>query len=306
VYVPDFDYYCPDSIKEACEMLVRFGSKAKVIAGGTDLLGKMKQDLLTPEVIISLKNIRELATIQDVEGKGVVLGAMVTHNDLVGSSVLQRRYPSVSEAAHTLANNQVRNRGTIGGNIVNAVPSADLPPILIALSTTVTLVGPGGSRTFPLEQFFTGPGQSVINENEILTEIVIPDQSPTGSSYFKFGLRHSGALAVVGVAAAVTMEDDRVKDARIALGAVAPTPMRAREAERTLIGKGVSEDLLEEAGQHAARECRPISDIRGSEEYRRDMVRVFTKRALRKAVYGNVYENISEENGGPYDADHHG
>jgi carbon-monoxide dehydrogenase medium subunit len=114
MYLPDFDYYCPGTVKEACEILTRFGSKAKVIAGGTDLLSKMKQDLLTPEVIISLKNISELGTIQDVEGKGVVLGAKVTHNELVGSSILQRRYPSASEAAHTLANNQVRNRGTIG------------------------------------------------------------------------------------------------------------------------------------------------------------------------------------------------
>ena len=159
MYLPDFDYYCPDSLKEACEILARFGSRAKVIAGGTDLLSKMKQDLLAPEVIVSLKNIRELGTIQDVEGKGVVIGARATHNDLVDSSILQRRYPSVSEAAHTLANNQVRNRGTVGGNIVNAVPSADLPPILIALDATVTLVGPGGTRTLPLEQFFTGPGQ---------------------------------------------------------------------------------------------------------------------------------------------------
>jgi carbon-monoxide dehydrogenase medium subunit len=290
MYLPSFDYYCPDSIKEACEMLARFGPRAKVLAGGTDLLPKIKQELLAPEVIISVKNIRELETIQDVEGKGVVIGAKVTHNDLAGSTILRKRYPSVSEAAQTLANNQVRNRGTIGGNIVNAVPSADLPPILISLGARVTLIGPSETRTFPLEQFFTGPNQSVIDPGEILTEIVIPDQSTTGCAYFKFGLRHSGAIAVVGVAAAVTMEDDRVKDARIILGAVAPTPMRAREAERSLTGRRASEDLLERAGQHAAKECRPISDIRGSEEYRRDMVRVFVKRALRKAIYGNVSE----------------
>jgi carbon-monoxide dehydrogenase medium subunit len=216
--------------------------------------------------------------------------------------VLQKKYLFVPEAAHSMANNQVRNRGTIGGNIVNAVPSADLPPILIALDARVTLVGPGGTRTLPLEQFFTGPGQSVIGVGEILTEVVIPDQPTTGSAYFKFGLRHSGALAVVGVAAAVTVKADRVEDVRIVLGAVAPTPMRAREAERSLMGKVVSEDLLEEAGRRAAAECRPISDIRGSEEYRRDMVRVFTKRALRKAIHGNV----SQEDGGQYDADHNG
>jgi carbon-monoxide dehydrogenase medium subunit len=302
MYLPDFDYYCPNSIKEACEMLALFGTKAKVLAGGTDLLSKMKQEILTPEVILSVKNIREIGTIQNVEGKGVVIGARVTHNDLVGSSILRRRYPSVSEAAHTLANNQVRNRGTIGGNIVNAVPSADLPPILIALNATVTLVGLSKARSLPLGQFFSGPGQSVIGADEIVTEVVIPDQRTTGSPYFKFGLRHSGALAVVGVAAGVTMEDGFIQEARIGLGAVAPTPMRARGAEQSLIGKRVSEDLLEEAGQHAARECRPISDIRGSEEYRRDMVRVFTKRALHKAIY----ENISKKDGDSYDADHDG
>jgi aerobic carbon-monoxide dehydrogenase medium subunit len=290
MYLPDFDYYCPESIQEACEILARCGPRAKVIAGGTDVLSKMKQALLAPQVLVSLKKIERMDVIEYVDGKGVFIGARATHNDLVNSPVLQKRYPSVSEAAHTLANNQVRNKGTVGGNIVNATPSADLPPILIALGATVTLVGPGGTRTLPLEQFFTGPNQSAIGASEILTEIVIPDQSTTGSSYSKFGLRHSGALAMVGVAAAVRMENDLVRDARIVLGAVAPTPMRAREAERVLIGRRISEDLVEEAGRRAAGECRPISDIRGSEEYRRDMVRVFTKRALHKAIYGDISE----------------
>jgi len=291
MYLPDFDYYCPNSVKEACEMLARFGPSAKVLAGGTDILSKMKQEMLAPRVLISLRNIERMDVIQYVPGRGVVIGARATHNDLVQSSILQKRYLSVCEAAHSLANNQVRNRGTIGGNLVNAVPSADLPPILISLKAAVTLVGRRSSRILVLDEFFSGPGQTAIGADEILTEITIPDQATTGSSYCKFGLRHSGALAVVGVAAAVTMKDSFAESVRITLGAVAPTPLRSEAAEKMLTGKIVTEDLIEEAGQCAARECRPISDIRGSEEYRREMVRVFTKRALRSAIRRRQGEN---------------
>lgn len=284
MYLPDFQYYAPDSLQETCALLAQFGHKAKVLAGGTDLLIKMKQELLSPEILVSLKNIRQLTDIYYEKGKGMVIGARVTHNGLANSPVLQERYLSICEAAHHMANNQVRNTGTIGGNIVNAVPSADLPPILIALGAAVKLVGTGGERILPLEEFFTGPGKCVINQDEILTEISIPDRHYTGSAYFKFGLRRSGALAVVGVAAAVAMEGDICKEARIVLGAVAPVPVRAKQAEELIKGKAVTEELLEQAGRCAASESRPISDIRGSEEYRRDMVRVFTRRALRKAM----------------------
>ncbi len=284
MYLPDFNYYCPHSVQEACAILADLGAGAKVLAGGTDLLIKMKHELVVPKALVSLKNIRSLADIGYVEGKGLILGARCTHNDLVNSTLLHQRYLSVAEAAHQMANNQIRNIGTVGGNLVNAVPSADLPPILIALGAQVTLVGPGGERTLPLEQFFTGPGQTVIAHDEILTEVVIPDQSTTGSTYIKFGLRRSGALAVVGVAAAVTVVERVIREARIVLGAVAPTPIRAREAEERLVGNAVSTELLEEAGIRAATACKPISDIRASAEYRRDLVRVLTKRSLRRAI----------------------
>ncbi|MBI4633726.1 MAG: xanthine dehydrogenase family protein subunit M [Deltaproteobacteria bacterium] len=285
MHLPDFNYYQPETLQEACEILGRYGAKAKVLAGGTDLLPKMKQDVLAPEALVSLKMVSGMSDIEKVPGRGVVIGAKTSPNDLVNSSVLHENFMSVSEAAHSMANNQVRNMGTIAGNIVNAIPSADLPPILIALSATVTLVGPVGSRTLVLEDFITGVSRTAIAPDEIMEEVVIPEQSTTGSAYFKFGLRHSGALAVVGVAAAVTMQGSLVRDVRIVLGAVAPTPMRAKKAEEILRGKNVTDDLIAEAGKSAAVECKPISDIRASEEYRRDMVRVFTKRALRKAIY---------------------
>lgn len=284
MYLPDFDYYAPQTALEACNLLTQFGSKAKCLSGGTDLLVKLKHGICSYEVLISLKELNELKEITYQPGKGVVIGSRATHNDLVNSPILNEKYLSVSEAAHHMAANQVRNLGTVGGNIVNAVPSADLPPILIALGATITIAGPNGERTLPLQDFFTGPGRSVLAQNEIVTHFTIPDQPTTGSNYIKFGLRRSGALAVVGAAAAVTMEGNIIKDARIALGAVAPVPMRAKQAEALLIGKEYTEDLLEQAGVAASKECSPISDIRGSEEYRRDMVRVFTKRSLKAAI----------------------
>jgi carbon-monoxide dehydrogenase medium subunit len=284
VYLPDFEYYTPDSVEEACQLLSKFGPKAIAIAGGTDIVVKMKKEVLAPEILVAIGHLPQLKKIEYVPGKGVVIGAGVTHNEVQNSKILQEKYLSVSEAAHQMANNQVRNLGTIGGNISNAVPSADMPPILIALDTTVKIVGPKGERTLPLEDVFKGPNQTVLDHDELITEFVIPDGSFTGSTYIKFGLRASGALAVVGVAASVQMEGDIIKDTRIVLGAVSPVPVRAKEAENFLKGKQASEELFEEAGVIASGECRPISDIRASAEYRRDMVRVFTRRALNKAV----------------------
>jgi carbon-monoxide dehydrogenase medium subunit len=284
VYLPDFEYFTPDSVEEACQLLSKYGPKAMAIAGGTDIVVKMKKEVLAPEILVSIGHLPELKKIEYVPGKGVVIGAGVTHNEVQNSKILQEKYLSVCEAAHQMANNQVRNLGTIGGNISNAVPSADMPPILIALDTTVKIVGSKKERTLPLEDVFKGPNQTVLEHDELITEFVIPDGSFTGSTYLKFGLRASGALAVVGVAASVQMEGGVIKDARIVLGAVSPVPLRAKEAENLLKGKQASEELFEEAGVIASGECRPISDIRASAEYRRDMVRVFTRRALLKAV----------------------
>ncbi len=284
MYLPDFEYFTPDSVEEACQLLSKYGPKAMAIAGGTDIVVKMKKEVLAPEILVSIGHLPELKKIEYVPGKGVVIGAGVTHNEVQNSKILQEKYLSVCEAAHQMANNQVRNLGTIGGNISNAVPSADMPPILIALDTTVKIVGSKKERTLPLEDVFKGPNQTVLEHDELITEFVIPDGSFTGSTYLKFGLRASGALAVVGVAASVQMEGGVIKDARIVLGAVSPVPLRAKEAENLLKGKQASEELFEEAGVIASGECRPISDIRASAEYRRDMVRVFTRRALLKAV----------------------
>ena len=284
MYLPDFEYFAPASVAEACQLLAQNVDRAKVLSGGSDLIPKMKHSLLSPEIIVSIKKIPGMRRIEYVPGKGTVIGATSTHNDVVFSEVMQEKYLSVSNAAQTMAANQIRHSGTVGGNIVSAVPSADMPPILIALNASVTIAGPNGERTLPLEDVFTGPGKTVLAKDEILTEVIIPDQEMTGSTYFKFALRKAGALAVVGVAAAVQVENGIIKDARVALGAVAPVPMRAKKTEEFLKGKKISDELLEEAGAIASTECKPITDFRASEEYRRDLVRIYTKRALRKAI----------------------
>lgn len=284
MYLPDFDYYAPDNVAETCQLLSQFGPRAMVLAGGTDIITKMKKELLAPEILVSIKNLDQLKKIEYVPGQGLVIGARVTHNELVKSEVVREKYLSISTAAAQMAHNQVRNVGTVGGNISNAVPSADLPPVFIALNATVKIAGANGERTLALEDVFTGPGKTVLAQDEIITELIVPDQKMTGSNYIKFGLRKSGALAVVGVAAAVQVENNIIRDARIVLGAVAPTPVRAKKTEDFLKGKQVSDDLLVEAGLIATGECKPISDIRASAEYRTDLVRVFTRRALRKAI----------------------
>lgn len=284
MYMPDFEYHAPKTLSEACVLLDELGEKSIVLGGGSDLLHKMKNGHLTPEHVVSLKHMAHLREVRHEDGRGIVIGALVTPNGVYTSPLLQERYLSLPMAAHEMGNPQVRNRGTVGGNICNASPLADLPPLLIALNASVKVVEYAGERIVPLEDFICGPGKTLIKRDEILAEVIIPDQPATGSTYIKFGLRKSGALAVVGVAVAVTVKDGVLVEARIVMGAVAPVPMRAKDAEAILKGQTITDALLERAADSAAAECKPITDLRGSAEYRREMIRVLTRRALRKAI----------------------
>lgn len=284
MHMPDFEYHTPATLAEACTLLAELGDKATVLAGGSDLLHKMKVGKLSPEHLVSLKLLDELSQIRHEPGRGIVMGAMTRHNTIYNSPLLQERYLSLPMAAHTMASNQICNMGTVGGNIVNGVPSADLPPILIALNASIRLVSAGGERCMPLEDFFYGSAQTRITRGEILADITIPDQATTGSTYIKFGLRRSGALAVTGVAVSVDVFGDIIQDARVVLASAAPTVMRARDSEDCLRGKKISDELLAEAGTLAAAASRPRDSIRGSAEYRKNLVGVLTKRALRKAI----------------------
>lgn len=284
MYLPDFDYHAPASLPEAFRLLDELGPEARVLAGGTDLLHKMKLGKLAPKALVSLKRLAELRGVRHEPGRGVVIGALATQNDVVNSPVLHERYRSVSEAAHQMASHQIRNLGTVGGNLVNAVPSADLPPILIALKAQVRLASSAGDRTVALDEFFVEPASSVLRSAEILVEVVIPHTGMTGSCYRKFGLRRSGALAVAGAAAAVRMEGGVVAEARVVLSSCAPVVMRSLGAEGCLAGRKPTPEVLEEAGARAEADSRPRDSIRGSAEYRRHLAGVLTKRALRRAV----------------------
>ncbi len=284
MYLPDFDYHAPASLGEACRLLDELGPDARVLAGGTDLLHKMKVGKVAPKALVSLKRLDELRGIRYEAGRGVVIGALATQSAVVDSPVLHERYRSVSDAAHQMASLQIRNLGTVGGNIANGVPSADLPPILIALGATVHLVRDEGSREMPLEEVFTGAAQTVIAADELVTQVVIPDGGWTGSRYLKFGLRRSGALAVAGAAVAVRCEGGMIQEARVALSSCAPTVIRSPAAENYLRGKPVTDEVLEEAGLRAEADSRPRDSIRGSAEYRRNLARVLTRRALRQAI----------------------
>jgi len=282
--MPDFEYHAPETLMEACALMAELGKNAAVLAGGTDVLHKMKLGKLAPAHILSLKRLNSLRDIRHESGRGIVIGALVRHNEIYNSPLLQERFLSLPMAAHTMASNQICNLGTLGGNIVNGVPSADLPPILIALNSSIRLVSARGERSMALEDFFCGAAQTRIIPEEILADITIPEQFTTGSTYIKFGLRRSGALAVAGVAVSVEVEKNILRAARIVLASAAPTVMRARDAENFLCGKKISDELLAQAGAMAAAESRPRDSIRGSVEYRRNLVEVLTKRALRKAI----------------------
>ena len=283
--LPRFEYHAPASLPEALELLSRWGEKAKVFAGGTDLLVSMKKREVLPNHLINLKGISELKGVSD-EKEGLKIGALVTLGEIERSKTVKEKYSILWEAVSVMASPQVRTLGTIGGNLSSAVPSADTAPPLIALGASVSLKGIQGERKILVQDFFKGPGESVLKPDEILTQILIPKPSDgSGGTYLKMMRRNALDLALVGVAVSLRLDSERkvCKEARIVLGAVAPTPIRAPKAEEILIGKEMNEALAKEAGRMASEEARPISDVRASMEYRQTIISILTKRALMKA-----------------------
>jgi carbon-monoxide dehydrogenase medium subunit len=285
--LPKFEYHAPRSLGEALDYLSRYGESAKVFAGGTDLLVSMKKREILPEHLINLKGIQELKRIHYDKKKGLEIGGLVTLREIERSKIIRGKYGALWDAANVMAAPQIRSLATIGGNLCSAVPSADTAPPLLALGATVALAGKNGERTLLVEDFFAGPEGSVLNPDEILSHVSIPNPPEnSGSAYLKLMRRNAMDLALVGVAACMELDGGKriCKEARISLGAVAPTPMRALRAEESLLNKEPGELVATEAGKIAAEEARPISDIRASKEYRTEMVRVLTKRAVMEAV----------------------
>ncbi|MCC7362205.1 MAG: xanthine dehydrogenase family protein subunit M [Anaerolineales bacterium] len=272
-----FEYYAPHSLPEALTVLADYGGAARVIAGGTDLLLKLKAGRIAPPAVVNLKRLPALRG-QTVNSH-VTLGALTTLTDLHASPQLRARLPSVAAAAGTMASVQIRNLATLGGNLCNAAPSADLAPILIALEAVGLIAGPQGEREAPLEDFFTGPGQTALLPGELLTAVrIAPAAGP--STYLKLAPRACMDIAVVGVGLALQLEGERCRRARIVLGAVGPTPRRARRAEDVLLGERLTPERIAQAADLAAEAAQPIDDVRGSAWYRRRMVTTLTRRGL--------------------------
>ena len=278
-----FEYLEPASVAEAVSLLGRYDDKARVIAGGTDLLVQMSDKAIRPEYVVDIGYIAGLDYINYDEKQGLRIGALSTIRAIEKSNKISQTYPVISQAAGLLGSVAIRNVATIGGNLCNAAPSADTAPALIGLSARANIVGTDGGRVVPLEEFFTGPSETVIKRGELLVEVQVPIPPPeTKGVYLKLS-RTAVDLATVGVAVIITLGNDGTcKDIKIVLGAVAPTPMRAKRAEEILRGKRVGGALIEEASRVASGEAQPITDVRASAEYRREMVKVLTRRALKQ------------------------
>ena len=280
-----FDYSSPSTLEEAIALLEKHGDEAKILAGGHSLIPMMKLRFASPEHLIDINNIPGLSYIKK-EGSMLKIGAMTREVDLEDSDLVTADYPIFTDASKLIADPQVRNMGTIGGNLAHGDAANDHPAVMIALNAQVEITGPSGVRMVPIDEFFFGYYMTAIQPNEILTEIQIPltGCEKYGNAYHKLE-RKVGDYATAGVAVHLEFDaHDVCTYAGIGLTNVNPLPMRARRSEEVLVGKKVTEALVAEAAQYASEDCSPSDDLRGSEEFKRDMVKVLTKRIINKAL----------------------
>ena len=280
-----FEYIAPPTADKAVALLYENSPNAQPVAGGTDLIVDLKHKPGNIKVLVDVSQIPELKGIE-VTADGLRIGSMVTHTEIMKSELVKQHAPAMIDAAHTVGAVQTRNLGTLGGNLVTCVPSMDSGPALMALDALVTIKSPDGSYQKTLEEFFVGPRKTILEPHEILLDIIIPKPNlgkPT--CFLKFGLRKGQALALVNVAASLNIDPitKRIIEPRISLGAVAPTVIRARSAEELLVDKDGSAELFSEAADIAVTECKPIDDFRASANYRRQLIKVLTRRALEDA-----------------------
>lgn len=304
-----FDYFKPKTLEEALILLVQYGEKAKLVAGGTDVIVMIKQKTISPDILISLQGIPGL---NEIKYNGFLsIGPMVTHRMIEKSELIKKDFSALADAVSWLGSIQIRNVATIGGNICTAAPSADTATPLLVLGTQVKIKGVKEERTIPIEEFFKGPGETVLKTGEMIKELIIPKLLPnTGSAYYKLQRRLALDLPILGVSVLLSldknkvtcsdmlctaspissilhkMEEDEIvcKEVRIALGVAAPTPFRTVKAEGLIRGKKLSDELLDEVAETASKEAQPRDSIRGEAWYRRDMIRVLVKRMAMKSI----------------------
>lgn len=282
--IPDFSYHRPVSLAEACALGVQLGADAAFLAGGTELLPDYHRERETARHLIALDGLRELRGIE-VERGWLRIGGLATIAEVAASPVVRRWLPALADAARAIGSPQIRSQATIGGNFCRAVPCADTPPAAIVGGARIRLAGPGGERELDAERFFTGPRQTALVPGEVLTAILVPEQpARSGASYRRFARRRGSALAVASVAARITLEGETIREARLALGAVAPVPMLAGRAAAMLQGEAPSPELFAVAAELCAEAALPISDLRGSADFRRELVTVLARRALAESA----------------------
>ncbi len=281
----DFEYLEATSVAEACALLNEAPEGSAVFAGGTDILVDLKAGSRSVRRLVSLQRIDSLRRLE-IQSDGVLhIGAMVSVNHIARDDAIRADFPGITDAALSLAAEQVRNQATLVGNLCMAVPSADMAPILLAHGATLRIVSPTGERRLPVEALFVGPRRTSLAPDDVVVAVEIDPAAPgTGGAALRQGGRVSLSLPIVSSAAVVTVVDGICREATVALGAVAPTPMIAQAAGKILVGSCLGDDVLAEAGEIASTEARPIDDLRASREYRLELIRVITRRVIRQAA----------------------
>ncbi len=281
----EITYEAPTSVAQAVTLLKRLGEKARPICGGTDIMIQMRAGVRRPDCLVDVKQIKDLRQIKFDARSGARLGAAVPCIEVYESEAMRKRYPGLAEAAHLIGSLQIQNRASVGGNLCNGSPAADTTPALIALGAKAKIAGGKGTRQVPVEEFVVSPGRTVLKPGELLVELLIPAPKPhSADAYLRFIPRNEMDIAVVGVGTSITLDGDKVKAARIALGAVGPTPIFAELASKSLIGKALDDAAIEHAAELAIQASSPIDDMRGTAEFRRHIVGVLTRRTIQIAA----------------------
>lgn len=282
-----FDYVAAQSVDEVISLLAEKGEMARVLSGGTDLLVALREGRRKAELVIDVKGLPETTTMSYDASSGLSLGAAVPCHRMYDDSAVAAAYSGLMDSAHLIGGTQIQGRASMGGNLCNASPAADSIPNLIAYGAICNIAGPNGRRQLKVEEFCTGPGRNALANGEFLVSLEIPaPKAGFGAAYLRFIPRNEMDIAVVGVGAAVQLDESRTKfvSARISLGAVAPTPLFVEEAGAALAGKPVNDESIAEAAKIAQAAAKPISDMRGSAEYRKHLSGVLTRRTLQKAI----------------------
>lgn len=283
----DFEYAAPATVESATALLEKYGDAAKILAGGTDIIVQLREGLREADVVVDIKNIPEIVDYQYSADVGLQLGAATPCYRIYGDEELAKAYPAVLDSTRIIGGWQIQSRASVGGNLCNASPAADSIPSLIAHQAMCHIAGPHGRRSVAAQDFCTGPGRNALEQGEILVALTLPPSKPkSGSAYLRFIPRNEMDIAVVGAASWVQLDDsgESIQSARVALAAVAPMPLYAEDASSWLSGQPANADTFAEAGELAKNIVSPISDMRGTAEYRQHLVGVLVKRTLKIAV----------------------